>query len=137
MTKYFFTIFLKFNFLKFQENLGKKCFIGITYIVLYVCDMFKALTTQQTVTRNASLALSTDTSNHNIQDLTLWRRLILWQRPNIHVVITSIQKKSEWMTVYPYSHMWTYREWAIWKRNAHNEIYSGNSLIVCIFLTIA
>ena len=34
---------------------------------------------------------------------------------------------NEWMTVYPYSHMWTFREGATWKLNAYNEIYSSNS----------
>ena len=32
----------------------------------------------------------------------------------------------EWMTVYPYSHVWSHREGATLKRNAYNEIYSSN-----------
>ena len=34
----------------------------------------------------------------------------------------------EWMTVCPYSYMWTYREGATWKSNAYNEIYSSHIL---------
>ena len=47
--------------------------------------------------------------------------------------------RHEWMTVYPYSHNVNvhYREWATWKCNAYNEIYSGNSLNVSICLTTA
>ena len=42
------------------------------------------------------------------------------------------------LTVYPLCElMWTYREGATWKRNAYNDIYSGNSLNVCICLRTA
>ena len=34
-----------------------------------------------------------------------------------------------------FTHMWTYSEWAILKRNAFNEIYSANSINICICLT--
>ena len=39
---------------------------------------------------------------------------------------------NERMTVYPYSHMWTYREGVTLKHNAYNEIYPGKS---CTFIT--
>ena len=42
----------------------------------------------------------------------------------------------EWMNDrLSYSHMWTCRVGATWKRNAYNKLYSGNSLNVCICLT--
>ena len=53
----------------------------------------------------------------------------------MHYYIIFVFHNYEWMTVYLI--IWTYREGNTWKRNAYNDIYSGNSLSVPIYLTTA
>ena len=57
---------------------------------------------------------------------------------HIHIINTySRIRRKEGMTVYPYSHYVNVQGGTTWKRNAYNEIYSGNSLNVWLCLTTA